>query len=269
MDRHQYETFAQIDKHHWWFTARRAVISSILPKDQQGISVIDVGAGTGGMVPMLAKNFDLTVYEPDSQTLEFTKEKYQKNYPSVRFVGGDWSNVQRLRGNYDIVTAFDVLEHCEDDLQTLSEWRALLRQSGGNILLTVPAFPCLWGANDELSHHYRRYTKATLIEALQRAGLQVAKISYINSINFLPVWISRNVKERLERALRRDKADAPWDFGLPPALLNSLLHQSFAWEQFLVPHLEHPIGTSLIAVAHAASQTSAVVPESQLVRGRR
>ncbi len=247
MERAQYDRFAQVDAQHWWFRGRRqlaqSVISSLdLPAQA---TVLDVGNGTGGMIPVLSKFGQLNVYEPDLDTSNLTKSTYEKNFENVNFFSGDQlpTNLEK----YDLITAFDVLEHCEDDNQALLTWSNLLKNNG-YLVITVPAFPSLWGDNDVVSHHYRRYTHKSLLSVLEKASFEVRKISYTNLAAFVPVWLSRNVKEKLEASLKK-KDDIPWDFNLPPSPLNALLLSAVSWEPHWLTISVLPFGTSLIAVA--------------------
>lgn len=210
-----------------------------------GSSILDIGTGTGGMIPVLGRFGQLTVYEPDPATLELTRSTYERDLPDVTFLSGERLDVDGAR--YSLITAFDVLEHCQDDRSTLEDWSNLLEDQG-YLLITVPAFPFLWGKNDELSHHYRRYTRASLSDVMHKVGFSVRKLSYTNLAAFAPVWVSRNIKEKLEN-LAGIQRDEPWDFDLPPAPVNALLYGSVSWEAAWLERGSLPLGTSLICLA--------------------
>ena len=253
MEISQYERFARIDQKHWWFIARRKVVATVLKstfeRNGQRLDILDVGTGSGGMIAVLKPYGDLVVTEPDDQQLRFTKEKYSQSNPDVEFVHSGWEDFDPGDRKFDLITAFDVLEHCRDDRQALSKWRSWLKEEG-TLLLTVPAFASLWGINDELSHHYRRYTSSTLTQALLDTFFAIDSCSYMNALMFVPVWISRNVKDRIDRFFARGDAPQPWDFGMPPAPINFALEKLFSCETSLLPHMSLPFGTSVICVAH-------------------
>lgn len=251
MDLSQYERFWEIDQNHWWFVARRKIVDCIITSvisPKENLQILDIGTGSGGMVPLLSKYGQLTATEPDQATFEYASGKF-KEYPRVQFLHGGWESLDLPPQQFDLVTAFDVLEHCENDVLALKRWGSWLHE-GGSLLLTIPAFSSLWGINDVLSHHYRRYTKETLTKALQAADFKVDKISYCNALMFGPVWISRNIKDRIDRWLAAGKEVSPWDFGMPPKPLNAVLEKSFSWETSVLPDHDLPFGTSLICVAH-------------------
>ena len=219
--------------------------------------LLDIGTGTGGMIPVLSAFGELTVFEPSSVALGFTRDAYQGSHPGVTYKTDALSTID---GQFDVVTAFDVLEHCKDDLAALVEWSALIKP-GGRLLLTVPAFPSLWGRNDELSHHYRRYTKQTLTDVLTQRGFSIQKMSYTYLGAFVPVWLSRNIKEKMETRVAAARAagpdgsidasfdDIPWDFKQPPAIINSALQAACSWEKDWLQYGDLPFGTSIVAIA--------------------
>jgi len=261
MDRLQYDLFAEIDRLHWWFRARRQIARVMLRQLCTGAqpSILDIGTGSGGMIEVLSEYGRLTTFEPDSQQMEITAEKYRHSHPAVQFITAERGLDSLAPESFDLVTAFDVLEHCSDHTETLLQWSNLLKPNG-RMLITVPAFPSLWGANDELSHHYRRYTKATLTEAFTGAGLNPSKISYINAFSFIPVWLSRKIKEPVDKLLNPNRT-APWDFSVPSAPINLFLEHAFACEKYVLPHVDLPIGTSLVAIA-TRSPISSKTPSS-------
>jgi len=257
MDKSQYERFANVDRRHWWFQLRRDIAAALLRlflANDKSIRIIDIGTGTGGMLPVLSQFGSVTAAEPDPDALEFTRHEYSY-LPSCQFIQSDWQGLNMPELEFDLLTAFDVLEHCEDDFQALTRWRKMVKD-GGRMLITVPAFNSLWGANDDLSHHYRRYSKTTLREVILRSSLVVEKISYINSMMFLPVWLSRNLKEPIEKRLGQKKA-APWDFDLPYAPINAMFRMLFSCEKFVLPFMDLPIGTSLIALVRVLNSAAA------------
>jgi SAM-dependent methyltransferase len=146
---------------------------------------------------------------------------------------------------FDLVTTLDVIEHIDDDVAALAELRRVLRP-GGRLLVAVPAFMFLWGKQDEVSHHRRRYTARTLRRALAQAGFGVDRTSYFNTILFLPV-----AAVRLGRRLVRRPGARQSDFDLGPASLNRLLGAVFGVEASLVARRDLPFGVSVLALARA------------------
>lgn len=144
-------------------------------------------------------------------------------------------------GQHDLVGAFDVLEHVEHDVESLARLGQQLAP-GGRLIVTVPALPWLWSKHDETHHHFRRYTRSSLMAALQAAGLQPVHVSYFNTLLFPLIAGLRLLRRVLGLSETADDT-------LPPKPVNALLAAIFACERNLATWLRLPIGVSLLAVA--------------------
>jgi SAM-dependent methyltransferase len=144
--------------------------------------------------------------------------------------------------NYDLIGAFDVIEHIEDDHAAIVAIAAKLKH-GGKFVMTVPAHSWMWSAHDVVNHHKRRYSKAGLKALVERSPLKLDRIGYFNSLLF-PLAVA----DRLSSKMRgKDNADVK----LPAAPVNTTLERIFAAERHLVGRLPLPPGLSLFAVASA------------------
>jgi SAM-dependent methyltransferase len=149
---------------------------------------------------------------------------------------------------FDLVTAFDVVEHIADDVAALRMFRRVLAP-GGRLVLTVPAFPVLWSQHDDYSGHHRRYRRAGLARALHAAGgFQVDRITYFNTLLFPPALVAR-VAERVLRPQREERSD-PY-LAVPARPVNDLLCRIFAAERGLLRRRDLPFGVSLAAACRA------------------
>ena len=143
--------------------------------------------------------------------------------------------------SFDLVVLLDVLEHIEDDRACLAILATLLKPAG-RILLTVPAFPMLWGPHDEAHHHKRRYRANQLRDVITQAGLQLDYISYFNTSLFPLISAIR----LLQRLLPSENVAR--ELTIPPPFINSILTALFASERLLLPRFSLPFGVSLLAV---------------------
>ena len=148
-------------------------------------------------------------------------------------------------GTFDVVTAFDVIEHVEQDVASLSMLGQQLAP-GGRLFMTVPALPWLWSKHDETHHHYRRYTRQSLEAALRQAGLRPVRVSYFNTLLFPLIAGLRLLRKQLH--LKETADDA-----MPGAWTNVILKAIFGAESAVVGRLNLPIGVSLMAVAERSS----------------
>jgi hypothetical protein len=133
----------------------------------------------------------------------------------------------------------DVLEHLPNPMVYLRRAEELL-DPAGNLLITVPAFLCLWTTHDELNHHASRFTKKSLLELISRTGLKIHSLRYFFHWMF-PVKLLIHYKEMYFRV-------DPSIPGVPPYHINALLYQLSILEQKLSSARGLPFGSSLLAV---------------------
>jgi SAM-dependent methyltransferase len=135
-------------------------------------TVLEIGCGQGSMGARLARRVDYLAVEPDPTS-------YAVAGPRVTACGGRVLNVDHTGvpagSTYDLVCAFEVLEHLEDDDAALADWIPLVRP-GGHLMLSVPAFQRRFGPMDTRAGHYRRYDPDQLTERLVKAGLTEPRV---------------------------------------------------------------------------------------------
>jgi len=117
------------------------------------------------------------------------------------------------------------------------------------MVITVPAYPWLWSAHDELNHHKRRYTRSQLLSLLKSAGLQIHTFTFFNSFLF-PLAAGIRLAQKI---LHLSESQ---DLKMPPPWLNRLLTEIFAAEAYLIPRFSLPFGLSLLAVASPMKTSS-------------
>jgi SAM-dependent methyltransferase len=143
--------------------------------------------------------------------------------------------------SFDLVCAFDVIEHVDDDAGSVKAMANLVRP-GGYFATTVPGQPWMWSRHDELHHHKRRYRMRAYRALFQQAGLTIVKASYYNALLFAPIAAVRAVK-MLTRSRSAD------DDTMPPGPINDLLASLFAAERRWLRHGALPIGVSIVLIA--------------------
>lgn len=235
-----YQEMAESEGRHWWFTGRRAILSTLLarlalPREAR---ILELGCGTGGNLAMLSAFGRVSALETDPAARALAAQKCAGRC-EVR-AGSCPGDIPFAARSFDLVCLFDVLEHIEEDVATLRSVAALLAP-GGRAVVTVPAYRWLWSAHDELLQHKRRYSAGALRQAAGAAGLRVEQLSYFNTLLF-PLAAAARLKDRLFNH-RRATGSAT-----PPAPINALLHRVFSSERFLVGRLPLPFGVSLLAV---------------------
>jgi 2-polyprenyl-3-methyl-5-hydroxy-6-metoxy-1,4-benzoquinol methylase len=239
-----HETFAGMAEHdstHWWYVARRDVLASVIAREvtlPPKPHILEIGCGTGHNLAMLARFGDVDAVELDAYARDIATKRL--NRPVANAMLPELAGVPVH--HYDLVALLDVLEHVEDDRAALAAIAVRLRP-GGSVLLAVPQYPWMWTGHDVASHHFRRYTKATLRKAVDDAGLKLDLLQSFNSLLF-PLAIVDRMAARITGKTGSD--DAP-----PPAPINSLFTKVFAFERHLIGRVPMPPGLSLIALASA------------------
>lgn len=237
MERAVYDRLRAVEQDHWWFAARREILSRQieglnLPADAR---ILEVGCGAGGNLPMLARFGVASGMEPDAES-----RAHAATRSGCEVVDGALPEGLPAPG-YDLVAALDVIEHVDADAEAVAAMGRLLKP-GGAILATVPAHAWMWGAHDLAHHHKRRYGRKAFAGLFHAAGLTVRKASYFNSLLFPAIAFARALK-RLPGAPDGD------DDAIPPAPVNALLRKVFAAEAPLLRRADLPIGVSILVVA--------------------
>ena len=234
----------ELEDKHWWFLGRRKIIESVVGRLnlKPAGKILDAGCGTGGNLSTLRQFGDVTGAEYDPAARKIAQER--KVAEIVRASLPD--DLPFEPGQFQLITLLDVLEHIDDDQASLIELGKLI-SPGGYLVLTVPAFPFLWGAHDVEHHHKRRYRAADLEKRLNHAGLEVEWLSYYNSWLFPLVALARLARKAIPSAEK--KSGIGQELALPPAPVNRLLEAVFASERHWLGKVTIPFGVSLIAVA--------------------
>jgi SAM-dependent methyltransferase len=244
MDRAIYDRMAEIDRDHWWFSARRKIIDRLI-RDQvplkAGAQILEMGCGTGSNIALLQQFGNVDAVEPDDPARELASRR-----TGVAVKGGLLPDgVDLADGRYDLVAMLDVLEHIPDDLEALKALRPKLAP-GGRIVVTVPAGPALWSAHDVAHHHHRRYTAGTLEQVFTAAGYRVRHLTHFNTALYPLIVAARAVG----KLLRREGGDD----AIPPKPVNALLERLFAAERHWIGRRSLPFGVSLAIVAEPATR---------------
>jgi SAM-dependent methyltransferase len=241
MERIVYEQMAEFDERHWWYCARREIIAALIRRRAMppaNGAILEIGCGTGHNLAMLGQFGHVDALELDDQARAIAEKRLGRTIMSAP--------LPELAGvpdrHYDLIGAFDVIEHIDDDRASIASIAAKLKP-GGKFVMTVPAHGWMWSAHDRVNHHKRRYSKRGLRRLIEGSQLRLDSVGYFNSLLF-PIAVAQRLASK---ALRKDDADLK----LPPAPLNAALERTFAAERHLIGRLPLPPGLSLFAVASA------------------
>ena len=147
--------------------------------------------------------------------------------------------------HFDLVCAFDVIEHVADDLKAMSEMKRVSKQNGV-LFITVPAFMFLWSHHDDVNHHYRRYTLSQLKLLSSSNKLKVEFNSYFNFFLFFPIAFYRLSISRIFKT--RKGAGSDFEINSKSRFLNDIFFKIFKFEEKIITRSKLPVGVSIISV---------------------
>ena len=240
MDLHTYEILYRIEETHWWHSARRAIVLDWIRNRYVGrddLVILDAGCGTGHLLQQLRTLGHAEGVDISDEALDFCRKRGLDNVRKA-----DVNDLPFAGDTFDMVTALDVIEHLDDDVGALREFRRVLKP-GGSVFIFVPAHRWLWSLQDEVSHHRRRYTDATLRASIEGAGLTVERQSYVSTFLLPVIFLGR---QWLKVTLRFRDVDTEND--LHPVWANGILKRVFLSEIPILKRMNMPFGASLIAV---------------------
>src|SRR4029079_7623321 len=199
---------------------RRDVIAALIRRAVRppaGAAILEIGCGTGHNFTMLGQFGHLDALELDDAARAIAEKRLGRTImsaPLPELVGVP-------ERHYDMIGAFDVIEHIDDDHAAIASIATRLKP-GGKFVMTVPAHQWMWSAHDTVNHHKRRYSKGGLGALIEKSPLKLDRVGYFNSLLF-PVAVA----ERLaSKAMGKDGGDLE----LPPAPLNAALKRTFTAE---------------------------------------
>jgi len=234
-----YEIEERVQTFHWWFVVRRKLLKTILCSLnlQRESLTMDIGCGVGSNLSLL-KAIGLKAMGCDRS---FDNLLLAKNKFFLPFINGDLENLPIRSSSVELVIATDVLEHLEDDIAGVRELCRILRRNG-HLIVTVPAFQSLWGTQDIVTGHKKRYSKRGISNVLKQNGFQIMRSSYFNFFLFFPILFARRVIRLLGLQLHSEN-----EINFP--LLNFFLKTIFSLEPYLLKYLPFPFGVSIVCVA--------------------
>jgi SAM-dependent methyltransferase len=241
MERVVYRQMAELDQRHWWYRARREVIAALIRRRVRppaNAHILEIGCGTGHNLAMLGAFGHVDALELDEEMRGFAEQRLGRSVMSAPLP--EMAGVPDR--SYDLIGAFDVIEHIDDDHASVASIAAKLKP-GGKFVMTVPAHQWMWSAHDVVNHHKRRYSKAGLRGLIEGSPLRLEAIGYFNTLLF-PAAVAERLASKA-----RGKDDA--DLTLPSPPLNAALERAFAAERHLIGRVPLPVGLSLFAVASA------------------
>lgn len=221
---------------YWWYRARSDMLRTVLgPHVGPVRRLLDVGSADGPSVGWLTA--------PEKVSLDLDV----RGLRAPRGVCGSVLALPFADGSFDVVGAFDVLEHSEPEQLALAELRRVLAP-GGRLLMSVPAYQWAWSGHDVANGHHRRYTRSRAVATVEAAGFEVLRATYGFSAVF-PAFAAeralRVVRHRLVPGGSHDGVDLP---RVPSAVERVLLGLCRVDERVLARR-DLPFGSSVFLAA--------------------
>jgi len=236
MDADYAQNYRSLYCRHWWWRAReRLILSTIeeIRRNRRDGGILDIGCGDGLLFEQLSRFGEVEGIETDASLV-------CENSPwRSKICIAPFDRTFRPGKQYSLILMLDVLEHLSDAKSSLVRALELL-DSDGTLIITVPAFPCLWTAHDDLNRHFKRYTKKSLALLAHQAGLQMSSCKYFFHWTF-PIKLLLHFKENLfGSGIEIPKVPSRW--------INETLFHISVVEQKLFGNTPIPFGSSLLAV---------------------
>jgi SAM-dependent methyltransferase len=250
MDEAELQAMLATDERHWWYRGRRRVVRAVLDDLAlaAGARILDAGCGSGRMLDELAGYGAVSGIDVSESAAAAARARGHEDIRVGPLETLPWENA-----TFDLVTAFDVIEHTPDDRSTLRELLRVTRPCG-RALITVPAYQRLFSAHDVVNHHYRRYERATLFAAARAAGWEPERSTYFNSVLLAPAAAVRLAQRR-----HAHEPKARSDLALTPPRLNGLLELPLRAEAaWLRRGHGLPAGLSLLATLLAPDRAATI-----------
>ena len=157
----------EIEDRSFWFLHRNRCIVSLVRRFAPDGPFLDIGGGNGYVARgLVAAGISCALLEPG---VDGALAAHARGIDPV--ICATLEDIDLPPWSIAAAGLFDVLEHIEDDVAALRRVHTLLRP-GGRLVLTVPAYPLLYSADDAVAGHFRRYTRTTLLSALHASGFQ-------------------------------------------------------------------------------------------------
>ncbi|HET6561682.1 MAG TPA: class I SAM-dependent methyltransferase [Marmoricola sp.] len=216
---------------YWWYRARAELLETVLGRYLGAPHrTLDVGSADGPSVGWMKRG-----------GRRVTLDLHPEGQVPGEGVCGSATALPFADETFDVVAAFDVVEHCEDDGLALAELTRVL-VPGGRLLLSVPAYQWAWSDHDVRAGHYRRYRRPQLVALVRSAGLDVQRATYAFTSVF-PFFVAERAVRRLRRGQRASSLPSV------PGPVDRLLVRLSRLDRRLLRRGDLPFGSSVFLAA--------------------
>ena len=244
MDKNYYKDYYTLERNHWWFRAREAIIIETIRRKIdpcKELNILNVGCATGRSTEYLSNFGTVTSVEYDKDCCSFLLSE-----TGIDAINASATELPFANNTFDVVCAFDVIEHIENHQLAINE---LIRVTKNNqyVFVSVPTFVSLWSKHDVINHHFRRYKMNELKSLfLNNKNGNIVYSTYFNFIFFPLIWFAR----KLSNIIYRGKEKATSDFNNPDEnkFSDALCYAIFSFEKILLKFTTFPVGVSAMLI---------------------
>jgi SAM-dependent methyltransferase len=188
-----FEYLYGLEEHYWWFVAMRRITDAVVGPELRGraLTVLDAGCGTG---------YNIEHYEKGGHTVfafDIAKEAISgvQRKGFLRLCQASVTEIPYGSQSFDLVFSFDVVQQLslKDGEGAIKEMLRVLKP-GGWLFIRVAAFEWLRSSHDTELHTQHRYTRRELEALLKRAGFEVRRATYANTLLFPVILLRRSLK---------------------------------------------------------------------------
>ncbi len=245
MEKNSYDVEAKVESFHWWFVVRKKLLKSILSSINVPINgvTLDIGCGVGSNLRALGL---AGLYKTVGLDRSFYALSLAKSHLNLPLINGDLNQLPVRSKSFGLIIAMDILEHLEDDANGIRELYRVLKNEG-TLILTVPAFGFLWGIQDVVTGHKRRYSRKEILVKLRQGGFTILRSSYFNFFLFFPILMARRMIHLMGLRIESEN-----EVNFP--LINFLFKAIFSLEVYVLKYFSFPFGVSILCIGKKKEQ---------------
>jgi SAM-dependent methyltransferase len=247
-DPSSFAMLAEVEARHFWFMARNELIVGLANRFfPRARSYLEIGCGNGAVLAALARSRPWERLAGSDLHPTGLRQARARVSPAIELVQMNARAIPAL-AVFDLIGAFDVIEHIVDDEAVLRSLRQATAKGGGTII-AVPQHPWLWSKADEIGHHQRRYRLGELERKLERSGFDILFSSSFTAV-LLPLmtasrlWVRAAASGDIKAAITRELSLSPWINRVLTAILRAEVRLTLAG-------LRWRLGGSRVVVARA------------------
>nr|MBA4405425.1 hypothetical protein [Nanoarchaeum sp.] len=243
MEEYNFEVYSKFEKDFWYIKSRQDLLERIIKKyfkNKKDLKILDAGCGTGFNFKALSKFGEVHGVDLSNTALEECKKL---DYKSLELKD---INSLGYENHFDLIVAIELIEHIDNDGETINNFKKYLKEDG-ILIITTPAFKFLWSKDDELAMHKRRYSKKRLKKIINASGLKIKYLSYRYFLFFLPASLIFLIQKN-----RKKKKNS---LEYTPKWTNKILLNYMKFENWIISKgAKFPIGIGFIAISQKYNQ---------------